>query len=324
MLSYVLAVLAACANATSSVLQRRANRKVPKKQNLSWRLIWSLLHQPVWFSGIAAICAGFLLQATALDKGQLSSVEPILILELPLTLVLASRIFGQPMRGREWASAGAMTAGLGALLFLLQPSAGRSDSIRWYIWVIGIAANLALVGALVMLGRRASPQDSGGAYRAGLLGVAAGANFGLTAALMKGMTTTLSGGLGQLLTSWQIYGMIAAGLLGMFLVQSAMNAGGLLAAQPGLTLADPVLSVLWGVLVFGETVRGGGFIVGEVISLAVVAAAVIALARSPLLSQSEEEPDADQGGDSDLRQDAALVQEAGQDPGPPEPAPAPR
>ncbi len=80
--------------------------------------------------------------------------------------------------------------------------------------------------------------------------------------------------------------MIAAGGLGMFLVQSAMNAGGLLAAQPGLTLADPVLSILWGALVFRERVRGGILIMPEVASLALVAAAVIALARSPLLAES--------------------------------------
>jgi drug/metabolite transporter (DMT)-like permease len=286
MLSYLLAVLAACANATSSVLQRKANREVPRRQNLSWRLIRSLLHQPVWFGGIAAICAGFLLQATALGEGQLSMVEPILILELPVTLILASQVFGQRMRGREWGSAAAMTAGLGALLYLLQPSAGRSTSVRWYAWLVGIAVNLALVAAMVSLARRAPVQRSGGAYRAGLLGVAAGSTFGLTAALMKGMTTTFAGGIGNLFTSWQIYGMIAAGALGMFLAQSAMNAGGLLAVQPGLTLADPVLSVLWGVLAFHEKVQAGWFVVPEVISLAIVAAAVIALARSPLLAES--------------------------------------
>jgi hypothetical protein len=72
----------------------------------------------------------------------------------------------------------------------------------------------------------------------------------------------------------------------MVLVQSAMNAGGLLAAQPGLTLADPVLSILWGVMVFHERVRGGALIMPEVTSLTLVAAAVIALARSPRLSES--------------------------------------
>jgi hypothetical protein len=42
-----------------------------------------------------------------------------------------------------------------------------------------------------------------------------------------------------------------------------MNAGGLLAAQPGMTLADPVLSVLWGVPAFHEGVRAGWFVVPE-------------------------------------------------------------
>jgi hypothetical protein len=41
MLSYLLAVLAAFGNATSSVLQRKASRDVPRNQNLSWRLIRS-------------------------------------------------------------------------------------------------------------------------------------------------------------------------------------------------------------------------------------------------------------------------------------------
>jgi hypothetical protein len=45
--SYLLAVLAACANATSSVLQRKANREIPRRQNLSWKLIRSVLHEPV-------------------------------------------------------------------------------------------------------------------------------------------------------------------------------------------------------------------------------------------------------------------------------------
>jgi drug/metabolite transporter (DMT)-like permease len=289
MLSYVLAVLAAFGNATSSVLQRKANREVPRNQNLSWRLIWSLLHQPVWFGGILAICIGFLLQATALGSGQLATVEPILVLELPLTLILAARIFGQGMHRREWGSAAAMTISLGALLFLLSPSAGRNGHVHWYGWAFGIGVNLALVGILVLFGRRKSARGEDSAYRAALLGVAAGSAFGLTAALMKGMTKTLSGGIVTLFTHWEVYGMVAAGLLGMFLIQSALNAGGLIAAQPGLTLADPVISVLWGVFAFHEQVRGGWFIIPEVAAAALLAAAVVTLARSPLLADAAEE-----------------------------------
>src|ERR1700689_682434 len=163
MLSYLLAVLAACANATSSVLQRRANREVPQKQNLSLRLIGSLLHQPVWFGGILAITFGFLLQATALGFGELATVEPILVLELPLTLILASRVFGQQMRWQEWGFAAAMTSGLGGLLFRLAPSAGRNGHVHWYGWAFGISANVAVVGVLVLFGRRKSARGSGGA-----------------------------------------------------------------------------------------------------------------------------------------------------------------
>jgi hypothetical protein len=94
-LTYALAVLAACANAVSSVLQRTANKRVPQSENMSLRQIRSLLHQPVWFFGILAITAGFLLQATALGSGQLAVVEPVLVLELPFTLILASRLFRQ-------------------------------------------------------------------------------------------------------------------------------------------------------------------------------------------------------------------------------------
>lgn len=289
MLTYVLAVLAACANAASSVLQRKANREIPQTENLSMRLIRDLLHKPVWFAGVLAVLVGFLLQATALGTGQLAVVEPVLVLELPITLILASRVFGSRMRWREWATAVAMTAGLAGLLYFLSPSGGQSDSVPRNVWLIGIGANLALVGALVALARR-GPAGRGGSSKgsssrqAALLGVAGGATFGLTAALMKGMTGTFSGGFGELLTSWQLYGMTAAGIFGLFLVQSALNAGPLIAAQPGLTLSDPIVSILWGVLAFDEKVRGGMNILFATFSGLVMAGAAVALARSPLLS----------------------------------------
>src|SRR6202000_2166744 len=102
-------------NAVSSVLQRKANKRVPQRENMSLRQIWVLLHQPVWFGGILAITAGFLLQASALGTGQLSVVEPVLVLELPFTLILASRLFRQRLGLREWLAGGAGTRRVGRL-----------------------------------------------------------------------------------------------------------------------------------------------------------------------------------------------------------------
>jgi drug/metabolite transporter (DMT)-like permease len=298
-LTYALAVLAACSNAVSSVLQRKANKRVPQSENMSLRQIWTLLHQPVWFGGILAITAGFLLQATALGSGQLSVVEPVLVLELPFTLILASRVFRQRLGPRGWLPAAAMTAGLAGLLYFLAPSMGAPPRVHWYGWLAGAGGNLVLVGCLVLLARRGSfgnasgkgSGERGGSFRAAMLAVAAGSTFGLTAALMKAMTRTFADGLGHLFTDWPVYAMIAAGVLGMFLTQAAMNAGQLIAAQPGLTLSDPLISVLWGVLVFHEQVRQGWYILGEVFFAGVIVAGVVMLARSPLL--------ADGGSDSD-------------------------
>ena len=117
-----------------------------------------------------------------------------------------------------------------------------------------------------------------------------GSAFGLTAALMKGMTTHFSDGFGALFTSWQLYAMVATGVLGIFLVQSALNAGRLIAAQPGLTLSDPIVSILWGVLAFHEKVRGGSVsLMFAALSTVLLAAAVVALARSPLLADDQEQ-----------------------------------
>jgi drug/metabolite transporter (DMT)-like permease len=298
MLSYFLAVLAACANATSSVLQRKANKQVPQKENLSWKLIRSLLHEPVWFGGILAITVGFLLQASALGAGELAVVEPILVLELPLTLILAARVLGSSAMGwREWTSALAMTVGLAGLLYFLDPSPGRTDQVQPYVWIIGIGVNLALVGGLALWGRNGpaghgGDRDGSSGRQAAVFGVAGGSAFGLTAALMKGMTSHFAQGFGAIFTSWQLYAMVATGALGMFLVQSALNAGRLIAAQPGLTLSDPIISILWGILAFHEKVRAGLLpLVFAALSTVVMAGAVFALSRSPLLSEDSQGQD---------------------------------
>jgi drug/metabolite transporter (DMT)-like permease len=303
MLSYLLAVLAACANATSSVLQRKANKQVPQNENLSLKLIRSLLHEPVWFGGILAITVGFLLQASALGAGELAVVEPILVLELPLTLILAARILHSSGMGwREWGSTVAMTVGLAGLLYFLDPTAGRHGTVHPYVWILGIVANLALVGALAVWGRKGPAGRGGGrggssAHQAAVFGVAGGSAFGLTAALMKGMTDHYQQGFGAIFTSWQLYAMVATGALGMFLVQSALNAGRLIAAQPGLTLSDPIISILWGVLAFHEQVRGGVLpLLFAALSTVLLAGAIFALARSPLLSEEGQQPESSRSG----------------------------
>lgn len=278
-LSILFAVLAAFSNALASALQRKAARNEPAEENLSPRLVWRLLHQPVWLAGILSITVSFLLQATALGTGQISMVQPLLSLELPVALILSGFFFGNRLGIREWGASAVMAAGLAGLLIALDPRGGRSASVTWVGWLIGCGANAVLIAAGLLWARGAS-----GTRRAALLGATTGCAFGMTAGLMKGMTNTFAHGLLALFTSWQLWAMCAAGAGAMFLLQSTLHAGQLLVTQPGLTMADPVVSILWGVLIFGESVRGSLFIVLALASSTAVAAAVMVLSRSPLLA----------------------------------------
>jgi len=292
-LTYLFAVPAGCANASSSVLQRKADSTEPGQGNLSLRLIMDLLRNPIWFLGI--LMAGFGLQAAALSSGPLAEVEPILIIELPITLLLVGAVYGQRLQGREWTAAAAMTAGLAGLLYFAAPAGGSSLRVRWSVWAIGIGVSLVAIGALVELGRRGSS-----IRRAALLGVAAGSTFGLTAAFIKAVTNAASAhGLVAIFRTWQTYAMVAAGGFTMFLLQSALNAGPLVAAQPGLTAANPVLAFLWGVLVFGESVRSEFYLLLAAAAAGVVGWAVFRLSHSSLLAGDDEDGDGDGDGDGE-------------------------
>ncbi|TSD99244.1 hypothetical protein FOS14_12865 [Skermania sp. ID1734] len=282
---YVFALLAACANALSSVAQRAANKDLPSSHNLRPRLILDLLHDPRWFFGICGIIAGFLLQAAALSAGPLAIVEPILIVELPLTLFLGGLAFGQPMHRREWIATGAMTLGLAGMLYFLAPSGGTSNHVSWDLWLPAVGATLAVIAVLVAL---AQHRRVGQLPSAALLGIATGTAFGLTAAFIKAMTDVLDQrGFAAVFTTWQTYAMVVSGCGAMFLLQSALNAGPLVAAQPGFTIADPIVSVLWGVVVFDEDVRQGPLLVVAVASAALLGWGILRLSRSPQLSESE-------------------------------------
>ncbi len=59
-----------------------------------------------------ALVGSFVLQAVALGLGELSAVEPIITLEVPLTVLVASRVFGGQIGRAEWTSILVMTAGM--------------------------------------------------------------------------------------------------------------------------------------------------------------------------------------------------------------------
>jgi hypothetical protein len=178
----------------------------------------------------------------------------------------------------------ALTAGLALLLLALAPRGGNPTTVSALSWLIGLAVSLAAVLALTVLGRRHP-----GATGAAALGVATGIGFGLTAVLVKAMTAAYTHGIGAVLTSWQTYLIIVIGPASFFLLQNALQAGSLVASQPGLTLSNPAIAVAWGITVLGEQVRTSGWVVLALFGGALIAAGTVLLARSPLFHQGDDD-----------------------------------
>ena len=283
--SLILAALAATGNAAAAVLQRKAALE-EQDHEFGRGVLQRLAQKPVWIAGILAMVAAFLLHATALNLGELSAVEPIIALELPLSLLFASWVFGSGLGRLEWASTITMTGGVIVVLTALSPTPGKPTSVSHIDYVLAGGGTAGTIGVLCLAGRIFR-----GPLRSACLGAAAGTSFGLTASLVKESVAQLSSrGLFGLVSTWQTYAAISFGVLGVILVQAALHAGRLVAAQPGITLMDPLVSTLWGVLVFDEQVRGGVYLMIAALGAVAMLASVLVLAHSPLLESREDAP----------------------------------
>ena len=287
MIPVVLAVLAGAANALASVLQRRVVKAAPEADAFRLALIVNTLRSPMWLGGIGALIAAFVLQAAALSIAGLSLVQPLLAVELPFTMILIAWLPPRGLMGVPWAAVVLLTAGLAVLLFALSPDESYHTPST-STWIIATTGTVAVVVALVALSWFIHRPA-----RAVLLGITTSIGFALTAAFMNTVTHEFADGIAGLLTSWQLYAMALAGLASLFLLQNALQSGSLVAVQPALTISDPVASIILGVYLFGEDVRGGPWLALEAAGMALILLGSIGIARSPLL---HEEHTADRSG----------------------------
>lgn len=283
-LSFLCAAAAACGNALSNVMQRKASLEQQRGQPFGPGVLAGLVRRRTWLIGFGGMVASFLLQAVALDIGQLSSVETVITLEVPLTLLVASHVFRASIGRAEWAGIWTLTAGMILLVAALNPQPGDETHISHWLYLVAGTGTVGFILALLILAQRGPTM-----WRTACLGAAAGSSFGLTATFIKETTAQLShhGVLG-VVTTWQTYAAAGMGISGIVIMQWALHTGPLLAAQPGFTLMDPLVSILWGVLVYNETTHTGGWIALAVLGAGGIAAGVVMLARSPLLSALNE------------------------------------
>jgi hypothetical protein len=283
LLCVLFALLTAASNACAAVLQRRAAAQVPPDRSMHVSLIGDLIRRRVWLAGIGMVIVAAVAQAAALATGPIALVQPIFIIELPVTLVLAALANHNTaaMRQLPWPAIAVTTVALGAGLAIAQPS-GAIDAAQDRSWVIALIATAAFEAVLI-----GTAMGARGELRAALLGLAAACGYSLTAALMKNAMFDLSQGAVQFFTSWHIYGVALAGVGSLFLLQNALQAGSLVASQPMLTVGDALISIAFGVTLFAEDLRVGWWLLPEIVALALIVVGCVQIAKSPLAAETK-------------------------------------
>src|SRR3984957_6245898 len=276
---YVLAGAAALSNALTSVFQRMGVEVGPDEKTMRLSLMAHAIRRGVWLLGFGFMICSFLLQSFALHIGRLSVVQPILTMELLFLVAILGTYFRFSISLREWIGAGAIAFGLSGFLYFAAPGGGNEvpTNLGWI--VVGGGGCAPVVLAVV------APRWGPRWWKAAMFGTAAAITYAFTAALIKVVSNYAANDWVTMLWHWQTYGVIAFGLLGLFLTQNAFHAGPLAASQSTLVLVDPLVSICLGIALYGDTLRTSGpYGPLEAISLLVMFMGAVFLSNSPLVT----------------------------------------
>ena len=287
-MAFLLAALAAFTNAITSVLQRIGVESAPESSTLRFSLITHAFKRGIWLIGFAMMFVQFGLQATALRFGQLSVVQPVLTTELLFLLLVLAVWFRYRLSAREWLGALLVVGGLGGFFLAARPHGGQVLPTTTE-WVVASVILIAAITVCILAALR-GPRW----WRAASFGAATAITAAFGAALTKAITGYVSQGWGHVFTHFQPYMLAVTGLGTVFLLQNALHAGPITASRTTLVTVNPLLSIVLGVSLFGDVLRGGAlWIVLEFVALAVLVVGVIVLTLSPLVAGGE-------GGDDEM------------------------
>jgi drug/metabolite transporter (DMT)-like permease len=272
----VLALLSAACYGTASAFQHQATTAIAPEHTLTVGLLTRLVRDWRWLLGNLLDIVGFALQFLALRHGALTLVEPLLVSSLLFSFPLRDLLARRKPSLREALAAAVTALALGGFLVAAGPRPGdRDQSVAvWGLVTILVAA--VVVGSLA-LAQTHRPQ------RGIFLAAGSGAAFGYMASMAAATWAHLSKGVGHALTSPDPYALIAGGIVGIVLMQSAFHAGHLGLSLPTLTVAQPLVAIAIGLGAFNEIVdTSAPALLAEAVCLVAAVAGVFSLAREGL------------------------------------------
>ena len=288
------ALLAALLFATSATFQQHASRVVvaeglhqPRHGGVVTRLlpvlllVRRLLHQPIWLIGWVTNLLGFFVQALALHLGSVALVQPLMTTQLLFTLPLMAIWSRRPPLHRDWLAVLSMCAGVAVFLSVrgAAPTEGAAQRPEVLLCLVAGAGAVLLLLA-VARGREPTVHSA-------IVGAGAGICFAASAMLIK-LTTSdlLDRGVLATALDWPGYTLAVSTVLGLLLGQQAYAAGALPVAVAAMSVTNPLVSYLFGVLAFHvQPPTGAGTLAAVAASGLLLFLGAVGLAHSPTIQR---------------------------------------
>jgi drug/metabolite transporter (DMT)-like permease len=276
-----LALLGAVFMSFGALYQHRGVQKVERLTNssgsagLNGSQLLSLLKRPSWVVGTVMLGLAIVCQLAALTFAPLILVQPLGAISLVITTLLNARITGVKPTRRSVLSIILCVGGILAFVTVAALVATEEPIDQGQlITILALLAGVLLISAVVwMLVRKGAKP---------LFYIAAsGIIYGFVATLAKVVISRIQNGDFEWLTLLCLVGLITATAVGAYFVQTAYSVGPPDLVIAGLTVIDPIVAVIIGIVILREaaTAPWPAF-VGFVVAGAIAVYGVTSLARN--------------------------------------------
>jgi drug/metabolite transporter (DMT)-like permease len=275
----IFAVVGAFFNAWAAVIQRYEAGQLEPEQLFRHHFMKRLLKNKKWLAAVGMQILAFLFQAAALHRGSLILVQPIMTIDLVFLLLLLHFHKHVHIGAHELIAIAMICLGLSGALVFASPTAGKvMPGNKKVVLVICVISAIILVG--IYLVRRTQSKN----WRAMISAIAAGFSFGLVDLFTKIFSQQVSHGVGFIFTDWQIWGLVASGLLATVMTQNAYGSGPIAISQPTMEIVEPIVGVALGIYIFGDSVNlSSGNLALSLIAGLIACSGIVLLSRSKRL-----------------------------------------
>ena len=213
-----------------------------------------LVAVPVWLLGTLVLLLGYATQGAALDRGKLVVIQPLLVTTIVWALPLGYWLTAQTVVRRQVLGAGVVVVGLALFVLVGDPDAGV-DNAATGACVIAVLVVSAVVAALLLWLRA---KTAAGAARRGarrLRGPLLRALGDLHEAGAQRSPREHRRGRGD----WRTWALLGFGFIAFVIQQLSLATGQLAPAMAAVSVSNPAVSVLLGIVLYEERLTRPGW-----------------------------------------------------------------